>query len=258
VVAAAIQFTQGVTVGPAGQALFGSQGTPVVVANGNDAGVEKWTFTVVDSPPSSAIGPGVKQSGGSNTWSFTPDTTDSFLIALTVVDGLGNTAIDIRSFTVKRAVSGLWIPPFSATAPMLNFGGSTRGWAVAMEGWLDYLYGLSVGSGRPEPVSFAFTQAGGSSATSIPSGALILNAKGKMGASPLAGGSPTLALGVSGTPNLIFPTNTVDNALTIANQPFDVPLLVAWPGGDVLATVGGGATSGGGTLVVDYVPSTQP
>jgi hypothetical protein len=260
VVAAAVQFTQGATIGPAGQALFGGTGTAVVVGNGNNTNVINWTFTVIDAPPTSAITPGVKQSGATSTWAFTPDVTDSYLIALTVTDSLGNSATDIRSFTVKRAPIGgfeLWIPPFSATAPMLNFGGQTRGWAIAMEGWLNYLYSLTASSGRPEPVEFMFGTTGGNSSTNIPAGSIILAAKGVIGPTPFSGGT-TCECGVTGTPAAIFPTGTIDTILTVANEPFSVPIFAVWPGGQVLVTMGGAPAAGTGTMLIDYVPATQP
>lgn len=140
-VAAAVQFTQGVNVGPAGQALFGVTGTSVSAANGDNTGVKSWAFTMVDVPPTSAVATGLVQSGSGPTYSFDPDVSGGYLMSITVTGYDGSTATDTRCFGVKRP-SGLFVPPFTATAPMLNFGGQARGWAAYMDtlvAWLAIL-----------------------------------------------------------------------------------------------------------------------
>jgi hypothetical protein len=147
VVASLIKFAQGASNPPAGQALMGVTGTPVIVSNANDSGVAKWVFEVIDVPPGSSVPVGVVQSGSTPTWAFTPDLVDGYLIQLTTIDPTGQImAVDTRAFGVLRP-SGRFIPPFTATASALNFGGQTRGWAVYMEQWLEYLDGLAAGAG---------------------------------------------------------------------------------------------------------------
>lgn len=137
-VVASLQFTQGVTTAPPSMAMFGVAGTPVTVAQaGNVAQFSDFIFTVVDAPPSSSYQPGrILSSGTSPVCSFTPDTTDTFLIQLQTTDLQGNITQDLRAFAVKRT-SGLYIPAFSAPASALNFSGNARGYAPAMEAWLD-------------------------------------------------------------------------------------------------------------------------
>lgn len=256
-VAAAVQFTQGATVGAAGQALFGVQGTAVVVANGNNATVVKWTFTVVDVPPGSSVPVGVVQSGGASTWTFTPDHTDSFLVMVTTQDASGATATDIRSFTVKRS-SGRWIPPFSATAAMLNFAGGTRGWAPPMEDWLNYLDGLSPGGGG----SFAafkmtvllVTKA---STQSLPSGDLVPSLKVRVD-TPYNSGS-TVAIGRAGSTSLLLPPtggNSIDIVNASAGVVYDLSdgLMVDWGGSSTpLLVTMSGATAGQLTVFCSFV-----
>jgi hypothetical protein len=135
-VAAAVQFTQGVTVGPPGEALFGVTGTNVTVANGNNALVDNWAFDVIDVPPGSAIPIGLAQDGATPTWTFDPDVTGGYLIQITLTGSDGSVAIDTRCFGVKET-NGRFRPPFKATDVMLNFAGQTRGWATYMEAWFD-------------------------------------------------------------------------------------------------------------------------
>jgi hypothetical protein len=140
-VTAAIKFTQGVTVGTPGVALFGSSGTSVNVANGDDTDVVRWTFTVLDVPPGSSVPTGNVQDGTTPSWNFTPDHTDDFLLQLDVYDAGGAKSTSVLSFGVLRT-SGRFIPAFSAKASALNFAGNARGWAPYMEAWLDYLDGI--------------------------------------------------------------------------------------------------------------------
>jgi hypothetical protein len=90
-------------------------------------------------PYNSALATGLQQSGLGSTYAFTPDVTGTYLLLLTVTGTDGTTATDSRCFTVKRSPSGRYIVSFTATAPMLNYAGQTRGWAPSMEGWLTYL-----------------------------------------------------------------------------------------------------------------------
>lgn len=150
-ISAGVKFVQGATVGVAGRALFGVTGTAVTTSNGNDAGVVKWTFTIIDVPPLSTVPTGQVQSGASPTYMFTPDVTGGYAVRIDLVGGDGSVATDTRVFGIKRP-SGRFIPPFLATNPQLNFSAQTRGWAPHMEEWLTYLDGLTSAN---SPVFFA-------------------------------------------------------------------------------------------------------
>jgi len=137
-VAALLKFQQGITIGTAGVALYGSSGVPVTASNNDDTNVAVWTYSVVDAPPGSAITPGVKQTGATPTWTFTPDHTDTFLVQLDVTGHDGTTATHQLAFGVKRA-NGRIVPPFQGVPSSINFGSRTRGWSADMEAWLNYV-----------------------------------------------------------------------------------------------------------------------
>lgn len=253
-VAAAVQFTQGATVGAAGQALFGVQGTAVVVSNGNNAGpVTVWTFEVVDAPPGSSIPLGIAQSGAGSTWTFTPDHTDSFLIRVTVQDGAGHSASDERNFTVKRA-STRYIPSFTGEAAPHNYAGQLRGWAVAMEQWLNFLDSLVPLTGvSPAPILMTVGTATVSSATVIPANAEVSGFKIRVD-TPYNTGA-TVAVGQTGSTALLLAAGDLDIVNASAGDVFDFSgtTLKAWGGAPhaLLATVAG-ASSGQLTIQATY------
>lgn len=144
-VTAQIQFKQGATTFTAGQAATGQQGVAVTVQNALNANVVKWTFTVIDVPPGSAVPVGQVQTGTTPTWTFTPDHTDEFLIRLDVFDNQNNQSTDFRIFGVTR-VNTRRIPSFTATNLTSNFGGNARGWSPEMEGWLNAVDAVDVPS----------------------------------------------------------------------------------------------------------------
>jgi len=94
---ASLQFTQSAVVGGAGQAYVGVPGVAVTVANAVDTGVTTWTYALLSVPTGSSFSPGTQQSGGTPTFTFTPDVPGSFVFVLSVSDGV-TTAIDTRSF----------------------------------------------------------------------------------------------------------------------------------------------------------------
>lgn len=142
-VSAAVQFTQGASVGTPGQSLFGVTGSLVNVGNGNNTNVTGWTFNVIDVPRGSAVPTGTVQGPGpASVWPFVPDVTGGYYLQISVTDGQGNTAVDARSFGVKRA-SGRYIPAFSSPATGNNFAGQGRGWSPSLEDWLIYLDGIA-------------------------------------------------------------------------------------------------------------------
>ena len=137
-----LQFVQDDIVGAPGQSLFGVLLDTVTVGNGGTNPLSgTWTFTVLDSPPGSAVSVGVAQIGPLSTWSFSPDYTGGYLISLKVDDGYGNISVDTRCFGIRDA-SGLFVPPFAGNFASLNFGGQARGWATYMEEWFAYILAL--------------------------------------------------------------------------------------------------------------------
>jgi len=94
---ASLQFTQSAVVGGAGQAYVGVPGVAVTVANAVDTGVTTWTYALLSVPTGSSFSPGTQQSGGTPTFTFTPDVPGSFVFVLSVSDGV-TTAMDTRSF----------------------------------------------------------------------------------------------------------------------------------------------------------------
>jgi hypothetical protein len=143
-VTAAIKFVQGANVGTPGVALMGVTGTSVTASNGNDALVVSFLWTVIDSPPGSAVTPGT--TGTSATFTFTPDLPGGYLLELFLVGSDGSEATDSRCFGINQASGRGFIPPFSGDSSSLNFGGTTLGWDPIMRVWLLYLDNFVGGS----------------------------------------------------------------------------------------------------------------
>jgi hypothetical protein len=151
-VTAKIKFVQGALTPPPGEALIGVTGVPVTASNEDNSNVETMTWTVVDVPPTSAVPIGVQHFGSPINYIFTPDRSGGYLLWLTVTDLAGNRADFELVFQVEEP-SGFVIPPFMATAPMLNFGAQKRGWAKYIESILRALLALGGGaSGRSEVI----------------------------------------------------------------------------------------------------------
>jgi len=161
VATALIQFTQGSTVGTAGQALVGSTGTAVAVANNSTTGIQSWSIECLDSPTGSTVPKttlAFSNSGNTPAASFTPDIPGSYRIRLNVWDAVSRpgtpTDVDIRVFAVREA-NGFICPPYQVYPPQLpppasglagnkpdemNFSGQTNGWAgTGTDGLLDNL-----------------------------------------------------------------------------------------------------------------------
>src|SRR4051812_35404306 len=113
---ALIQLTQGANIGVAGQALFGSIGTSVAIANNNNTSVASWQIDLLYVPPGSALSTGTlafNNNGSTPSASFTPDVRGPYRIALYVWNApnrSGNpTDTDIRNFGIKEA-NGIFRP----------------------------------------------------------------------------------------------------------------------------------------------------
>lgn len=146
-VASTVKFVQGLNVGTPGVALFGVLATPVVVSNGDNTGVVRWKFEVLDVPPGSAVPMGVVQDGALSTYGFAPDVRGGYLVRLTVFStGNAEQSVDTRCFGVKE-VSTRFIPPFMPIDVRgdlpLNFLGQLRGWAKYLSEWLYFIDALA-------------------------------------------------------------------------------------------------------------------
>lgn len=146
---AQIKFTQGALNPPAGQALQGVTGTPVICTNGDNTNVVSWSWVMVDVPPGSAVATGTFSS--SSVGSFNPDLPGGYLVRETTHDNLGNVYTDDRAVLVPEdSIYNRIIAPFMAVADALNVGGQTRGWATFMEPYLHVLDRLGdVGGSAP-------------------------------------------------------------------------------------------------------------
>lgn len=159
--AALIKFTQGATVGADGQALFGTTGTLVSIANAVNSGITSWKVELLSAPAGSALALGVVASSSNGTTpaaTFTPDVRGPYRWRLSVWAGpswIGDPIdIDIRVFSVKetnglaRPAPQLWprpLPPlssgeFGAKPDEHNFAGQGSGYAgTGADGQLDTL-----------------------------------------------------------------------------------------------------------------------
>lgn len=132
---AKLKFVQGLTIGTAGQALFGVIGTEVTASNDTTTDVQTYTYELLDVPSGSTHTTGIKQDGGAPTWKFTPDVAGAYLVKLTVKDANGLASISILCFGIK-ATNGKFTPPFTGKGSSVNFDGQKRGWAKYVEEWL--------------------------------------------------------------------------------------------------------------------------
>ena len=144
-VSAAIKFVQGANVGTAGIALFAdlAQGSAVTASNGDNSQVVRWTWTMLGAPGGSSVPVGLMSDGSFPTASFNWDVAGGYHLELITTDINGNQAKDRRVFGVLEA-SGLFIPPFDAEAPALNFAGQPFGWHPSMEGHLRSIHPATV------------------------------------------------------------------------------------------------------------------
>ncbi len=139
---ALLQFTQGVTVGDAGEALIVSAGTAVTIENGGDSSsVNSWRIELLYGPVGSPFEqvPGtpllIAQSatGNSISGSITPTSGyyGSYRIRLTVYTGTGYTGtsdVDIRNISVATSRMGVVLPPYQRLPrPLLLPGESATG-----------------------------------------------------------------------------------------------------------------------------------
>ena len=147
---ATIDFVQGATNPPAGQAIAATTGTSVSVANADNTAVASWQIELYDVPPNSALTTGIiasSNSGSTPGASFTPDVAGTYRVALKVWNLINRpgsyTDLDIRDVMIGLPNTGLVLPAFSmwprqlpplasafvgAKASESNVNGCDRGW----------------------------------------------------------------------------------------------------------------------------------
>lgn len=112
-----------------------------------------------------------------------------------------------------------------------------------------------VAAGAVQEIRFALgTAAAQSSSTTIPEGAIILDAEIKV-TTPYSPGT-TMRVGLLGTPNLLMDTpDSVPTSLGLYAEHQDT----VWPSGaKVLVTVGGAPAAGDGVCIVRFVAAPLP
>ena len=113
--------------------------------------------------------------------------------------------------------------------------------------------GTPPAASTPPPITFDVPHVTTSSATSIPATASILRVTVFI-TTQFSGGA-TLEIGIGGTPALLFGTGVVDPtqpAVTVYNVDPQGTSWLNWPGGALLATVGGAPAAGAATVQVTY------
>lgn len=249
-VSAEIKFTQGATVGPDGQALFGSVGSAVHASNVSDASVVSWTWTIVDVPPGSAVPVGLISDGPTPSLTFTPDVTGGYLVQLDVFDSAGRSSTDLRVFGVKE-LSGRFVPPFKARAAALNFAGQARGWAPYAE---TYLRAVDKRASRVVTTSGAITAAD----EQVVAGSLSAPITLTLPASPVLGRRLLVADGLGGAQShnitVSGGANTINGQSTIVLLSNFASVELQWTGTtwSILNFSSGATTPASGGWVTDY------
>lgn len=141
--AALIKITQGALTDSAGRALVGTlAGGAPVFSNGDNTGVTRWVYTLLETPPGSAISTTVQDSTVTQTFALpsAPDKPGSYRVQLDVYDVNGVRDTDIRNFAVPFPNIGFIAPPYQGLPPPLptsgtgskpdemNFAGQGDGW----------------------------------------------------------------------------------------------------------------------------------
>lgn len=135
---ARIIITQDGLPGPAGISRDDLElAVSVLLSNESNTGVTSWRWEFVDVPTGSAATLG---SPHASTCAFTPDVEGSYLVQLTVNQGIrGQVA---RSLCVVRDSNGLRIPAFEETDEAnwdIDGIPNTRGWLPDVEAWIQEL-----------------------------------------------------------------------------------------------------------------------
>lgn len=133
-VASALKFTQGIYTDSPGKAVEGRPAVAVTLSNGDDTGVTKWTYELLDVPKLSAVVVAVLSSGGTATTTFTPDVPGCYRVRVVVEDVNGLQASDTRMFVALDYNRLIALPGFNnATDQEYNYGSNTRGWTDLLE-----------------------------------------------------------------------------------------------------------------------------
>lgn len=237
---ASIDFVQGATNPPAGQAIAAVTGSSVTVANASNTAVASWQVDLYDVPPNSALATGTiasSNSGSTPTASFTPDVAGTYRVALKVwnlVNRVGTaTDLDIRDVIIGLPNTGLWVPPLQtwprplpplasayvgAKASESNLSGCDRGWdGCGADGGLRNLI-ILVDARLPSAAEKAVLDAGTTAGTNmydaadVKSQAALWNAR-----LPVDGGTISDAdttINVSGGSRYTMPTTTANRVVT--------------------------------------------
>ncbi len=149
---ALLKFTQGATIGDAGEALVVATGASVTIENGGDStDVHSWRIELLygpvgstfEQPPGTPLLIAQSATGNSISGNITPEVSfyGCYRIRLTVYPSesyAGTPDVDIRNLIVPTANASLIIPPYqedpspialSLKPDELNFGGQPFGWA---------------------------------------------------------------------------------------------------------------------------------
>jgi hypothetical protein len=156
------KFTQGLNIGADGEALKGTTGSLVSVANSNNTDVASWQIDLLYVDPASSLVPAAPFTFHNNNntpiANFTPDVRGCYRFALKVWNVINRvgvpTDIDQRVFAVPEA-NGIVVPPpqlwpiplpdpasgmMGAKPNEFNFGGQLDGWAGdTVDGLLNHL-----------------------------------------------------------------------------------------------------------------------
>lgn len=130
---ATIQFTQGLTVVPAGQSAVGFvSGTNVTLTDAGGAGATSYSWQVISYPGPLSSAPTITNPTSQIATVNGPFQDGVYIVKLIRTDGVSGTTADIKFFGVADA-DGLHLPSAGMTGTMSNIGGLTEaqaaGWA---------------------------------------------------------------------------------------------------------------------------------
>jgi hypothetical protein len=110
-------------------------------------------------------------------------------------------------------------------------------------------------SGEVECIRFPLGTISAASFTAPPAGAVILRASLDVGTPYFSNASLGITIGSTAQPTLL--QGAGDNDPLVAGL-YDAPQDTVWPGGVVLASVVGVATSGAAVVLIEYCPTPSP
>lgn len=133
---ASIQFTQGVTVVPAGRSALGFDNTTTVtMTDAGGAGASSYAWSIVSFPGPVGTAPTVTDPNAQVASISGPFTDGIYIVKLVRTDGTGTT-VDFKFFGVADA-DGLHLPSPGMTGSMANVGGAATAQAAGWAGRAD-------------------------------------------------------------------------------------------------------------------------